>query len=107
MKPRLLSLILLFGGMAQAEINYLVPYTLVTEKEAQSFIVVGLDEKSVIGKFGPPNQTNTGKDGLDVWTYLVNPHTARVAHSSYYGFEVFFKNKKVTYLGIVRGGKSN
>ena len=87
-----------------ADISPLVPYTKVTEQEAKLFVTVGKDEKEIEGKFGAANQTDAGKDGSEVWTYLVNPRAARDAHSSYYGFEVFFKDRKVTYLGIVRGG---
>jgi hypothetical protein len=107
MKTKHFILILFLGGILRADINYGVPYTIVTEKEVRSFVAIGMDQKTVFDKFGPANMTNTEKDGLEVWQYLVNPKAARIAHSSYYGFEVFFKNKKVTYFAITLGAASN
>jgi hypothetical protein len=102
------SLLFSSSALADSNINYGVPYTLVTEKEAQSFATVEVDEKAVSAKFGLPNETYAGKDRLgvwiEVWTYLVDPRAARIAHSNYLGFEVFFKDKKVTDVGIIRGG---
>jgi hypothetical protein len=107
MNKRLLILILIaFEGIAFADLLDLVPYTQVQEKEVKSFVTIGMDQKVVAAKFGPPNLTDTGKDGLEVWQYFINPRVARDAHSSYYGFEVFFTDKKVTYLGIIRGKSS-
>ena len=62
-----------------------------------------MDQRAVAEKCGLANMVDTDKDDTEVWTYLVNPHAARIAHSNYYGFEVFFKNKKVTYLGLIGG----
>jgi hypothetical protein len=61
-----------------------------------------MDERTVVAKFGPPNHADIGKDGLEVLQYFVNPRVVRETHSKYAGFEVFFKDKKVTYLGIIQ-----
>jgi hypothetical protein len=111
MKFSALFIALLFSSSALADsnINYGVPYTLVTEKDAKSFAIAGVDQKAISAKFGPPNMTYTGKNAMgvwiEVWTYLVDPRAARIAHSNYCGFEVFFKDKKVTDVGIILGGK--
>jgi outer membrane protein assembly factor BamE (lipoprotein component of BamABCDE complex) len=93
---------------AYAGVNYGVPYTQVTENEAKSFAMVGKDESEILKKFGPPNMTDPyGVDGA-VWTYLTDPKLTDKATTLYYaGFEVFFQNKKLTYLGIIRGRNSN
>jgi hypothetical protein len=95
-------IVIIFAPMAFSDPIYLVPYTQVQEKEVKTFIEIGMDEREVAKKVGPPNLTDAEKDGSEVWTYLVDPRIAREAHSNYYGFEVFLKNKKVTYLGIIR-----
>ena len=94
-------IIIVFGEVACAA-PYLVPYTHAQEKEVKSFITIGMDEQTVEKRFGPPNLTNTETPGLEVWEYLLDPRIMRDSHSSYAGFEVFFKNKKVTDLGITR-----
>jgi hypothetical protein len=100
-------IIIVFGGIAFADPSDLVPYTRAQEKEVKSFIIVGMDEKAVAKKFGPPNSAQPGKDGSEeVWEYFVNPRVVRETHSSYAGFEVFFKDKKVTYLGITRASQN-
>ena len=81
---------------------HLDPYTHATEEEAKSFITIGTDEKAVEAKFGHPNEVRPGKDGTEVvWSYWVNPRIARESNSGYAGFEVFFKDHKVGYLGII------
>ena len=103
-----LAVAIAFGGIAYADVNYGVPYTRVTESDAESFATGGKDEKEILKKFGPPNSTDTYRGGVEVWMYLTDPNlTAKTTQLFYAGFDVFFKNKKVTYLGIIRGRNSN
>jgi outer membrane protein assembly factor BamE (lipoprotein component of BamABCDE complex) len=112
MKNRFLVLALTIafvsGEAAYADgVNYGVAFTLVTEKEAESFAIVGKDQNEILKKFGQPNSTDTS-GGVETWTYLTDPHlTIKATNVFYAGFEVFFKSKKVTYLGIIRGRNSN
>jgi len=101
---KLLSILImiLFCGSASAAPSYKVPYTRAKEKDVQSFVTIGMDEREVVGKFGPPNQANIGKDGFEVLRYFVDPRAVNTTHSKYAGFEVFFKDKKVTHLGIIK-----
>ncbi len=87
-------------GVGFAASPNLVPYTQAQEKDVKSFISIGMDAKQVVAKFGHPNLIDTGTPGVEVWEYLVDPRVAREKNSSYAGFEVFLKFKKVTYVGI-------
>ena len=94
-------IVIVFGEFAFGDPPDLVPYTHVQEKEVKSFITIGMDGEKVLKQYGPPNLTDTGKDGLEVWQYLVDPRVVRNTNSRYAGFEVFLKDKKVTDLGII------
>jgi len=89
-------------GQSSCSKQSLVPYTEAQEKDVRAFITIGMEEKAVMEKYGPPNLTNAGTDGSEIWQYLADPRVVRDTHSSYAGFEVFFKDKKVTYFGIIR-----
>ncbi len=80
----------------------LVPYTQIREMDVKSSISIGMDTKQVVEKVGQPNLINTETEGEEVWQYLIDPHIVRKTNSSYAGFEVFLKFKKVTYIGIIR-----
>jgi hypothetical protein len=82
-----------------------VPYTQITEQGAISFIKPGMSEKEVTDKVGKPNRTESQDDGVEAWTYLTGPLES--TKLSYKGFEVFFKEKKVTSRWIIRGHISN
>jgi hypothetical protein len=103
---RLLGLTLILTGAAYANtsnINYSAPYTKISKNEAKSLVIVGMDQKTVSQKCGPANIIDINDNGIEVWQYLADPHAARITHSGYYGFEVFFRNKQVTYVGIILG----
>lgn len=77
------------------------PYTHATESDVKSFITIGMDQQAVRDKFGKPFLTQPAPDGGEVWEYDADPHY----HSPslhYAGFNVFFKDKKVVYVGITR-----
>jgi hypothetical protein len=101
MKTKFLALIMVFGGIASADFNDSVPYTKITEKEAKLFVTVGMDEKEVVKKVGPPNFTNVDVNGTEAITYLTGP--PQTTTLSYTGFEVFLKDKKVTSVEIIHG----
>jgi hypothetical protein len=105
-KLLLLLIMIVFCGSASAAPSYKVPYTRAQEKDVESFITIGMDERAVVGKFGPPNQANIGKDGFEVLRYLADPRVVRETHSKYAGFEVFFKDKKVTHFGVIKPGQN-
>jgi hypothetical protein len=102
MKAKLFCTVVLLWGIASASDTYhRLPYTKVTEREAESFVVVGRDQKEIIANFGRPNETDDGKDGVEMWIYSADPNSPNLANSGYSGFFLLFKNRKVTHLGIL------
>jgi hypothetical protein len=105
MNIRIFALIIIWGGLTSAGVNPSVPYTQVTEKEASSFATVGKSQKEVIKEFGPPNITDS-HNGCEISTYLTDP-SQMPPHIAYIGFDVYYKDKKIIRLVIIRGRKGD
>jgi hypothetical protein len=98
----LIVLVILFFPIGRfVRLPHTDPYTHATESDVKSFVTIGMDQKAVQDTFGKPFSTQPAPDGGEVWEYDADPHYHSPA-LHYAGFNVFFKDKKVVFVGIIR-----